>query len=120
MPPPPMPPTAIDPSTSLAVNFHRRLTARWGRPLTPDDTELIGTAMDESLIVMDVSDVEVRRRLVDGPVLAALAHAAAAQLWACALDALGRELASASEVADALRSASSATAAVLFVDGLGL
>ena len=120
MPPPPMPPTAIDPSTSLAVNFHRRLAARWGRPPTPDDTEQIGTAMDESLIVMDVSDVEVRRRLVNGPVLAALAHAAAAQLWACALEALERELATASEVADALRSASSATAAVLFVDGLGL
>ena len=120
MPPPPMPPTAIDPSTSLAVNFHRRLTARWGRPLTPDDTELIGTAMDESLIVMDVSGVEVRRRLVDGPVLAALANAAAAQLWACGLEVLGRDLATASEVADALRSASAATATVLFVDGLGL
>ena len=115
-----MEPTAIDSSASLAVNFHRRIAARWGRPLTPDDTEMIETALDESLTVMDVSDVEVRRRLVDGPVLAALAHAAAAQLWACALDALGRELASASEVADALRSASSATAAVLFVDGLGL
>ena len=115
-----MPPIAMDPSASLAVNFYRRLAAQWGRPPTPDETEVIGTAFDESLIVMDVSDVEVRRRLVNGPVLAALAHAAAAQLWACALDALERELASASEVANALRSASTATAAVLFVDGLGL
>ena len=115
-----MPPTAIDPSTSLAVNFHRRLAARWGRPPTPDDIELIATAMDESLSVLEVGDAEARRRLVDGPLMAALANAAAAQLWACALEALGRELASASEVANALRSASTATAAVLFVDGLGL
>ena len=81
---------------------------------------MIETALDESLTVMDVSDVEVRRRLVDGPVRAALANAAAAQLWACGRAVLGRDLATALEVADALRSASAATATVLFVDGLGL
>jgi hypothetical protein len=128
-PPPPLPPMpvavpsdvlAMDPDASLAATFARHLAARWSRQLSPAEIDLIYTAMDDGLAVMQPDDANARRQLLDGDVLVSLSNTAAAQLWACCLEVAKRGLASASEVADAIVSACGAVSTLVFPDAVWL
>ena len=113
---------ALDPNASLAVNFERQLAARWGRSLSVAESTTLASALEQSLDLMQPGDPQAGQHLIQqllhGPTLTALTHSAAAQLWACGLEVLERDLSSAEEVADALQSASSAITAILFAEGL--
>jgi hypothetical protein len=124
LPTPPLVPTdvstALDPGASLITNFVHHLASRWGRPLSPEESNIIAGAMEQGLLVMQAGDAAATQSLLEGGVLAALSNAPAAQLWACCLEVGERGLTSASAVAEALVNACSAITTVLFADALGL
>ena len=131
-PPPPQPapavpldvpaaPFAVDASASLGANVQRLIASSMHRQLDPAEATAIDAALEEALSLLQAGGAAQRRALVATNVLIALTTAAAAQLWACAVDAAESAATSAEAFGSAVIDGCSALAVVLFTTAaLGL
>ena len=110
----PAAPFAVDASASLGANVHRLVASSMRRQLDPTEAAALDAALDEALSLLQAGGGAQRRALVATNVLAALANAAAAQLWACAVDAAESAATSAEAFGSAVIDGCSAVAVVLF------
>ena len=124
-PPPPQPapavpldvpaaPFAVDASASLGANVQRLIASSLHRQLDPAEAAAIDAALEEALSLLQAGGAAQRRALVATNVLVALTTAAAAQLWACAVDAAESAATSPDAFANAVIDGCSVIAAVLF------
>ena len=131
-PPPPQPtpvvkidvpaaPFALDASASLGANVQRLVASSLNRQLDLTEAAALDAALEEALSLLQAGGAAQRRALVATNVLVALTTAAAAQLWACAVDAAESAATSTDAFANAVIDGCSAVAAVLFTTAaLGL
>ena len=83
----PAAPFALDASGTLGANVHRLVASSMLRQLDPTEAAALDAALEEALSLLQAGGAAQRRALVATNVLVALTTAAAAQLWACAVDA---------------------------------
>jgi hypothetical protein len=80
-------PQPIDATMSFASSVRRVVQGRLGRPMTVAESGTLDAAAMEALSLLLPGGEAVRRERLDSNVLSALSTPAAAQLWACTLEA---------------------------------
>ena len=94
--------------------MHRLVASSMHRQLTATEAAALDAALEEALSLLQAGGAAHRRALVATNVLVALTTAAAAQLWACAVDAFESAATSADAFGSAVIDGCSAVAVVLF------
>jgi len=126
---PPVPPApsavaveafSIAPALSFVATIQRLVEAQLARPLEPSERDVLATAVEEGLSVLQPGGAEARRQLLAGPVLSALAATGAAQLWGCCLESTEGGIESVAALAGELVSCCSAIAAATFTSAIGI